>query len=616
MPDKDNARLALHLTSDSIISKSLNESLARMLRNVHEQTFRAGELIYRADAEAKALYLLQQGEVQLVSPIGKRIDIDNGRFGEEAATDVPHYLSDAIALSEVVAVAIPRTSLIGLNLYNPGLKAEFYFSLLSNFGGKRISVAQAKAAPASSLRQDWLLALGWLMSILLPLLVLFYGARLGLDRESTVFLAIFIATVSMWVFELVDEYVPGLFAVLTTLSLGIAPPRVVLAGFASDGFFMAMSILGLGAVVVMSGLSFRCLLWLLRYLPNTKAGHNFGLLLTGFLLTPLVPSITGRTALVTPFLIDMVETVKFQFGGKAATRMAIAAFTSVTLLSASFLTSRSINFVIFGLLPAQEQQQFQWLFWFIASAGTTVAMLAIYFFSVALVFRSDEQPRLAKEQVAVQLQLLGRIKNREWAALAGIAIFAVGVITTSIHNIQPPWLGMAILYGLLLLGFLRKNEFRENIDWPSLVYLGTLVGIFGVFNYLGLDRWIAHHLSGLDQVLAASFALFVAILAAVIFVVRLVMPNTATIAICATIFMPIAERVGINPWVIGFVILLLGDMWVLPYQCSHYIQFQEATRKLGLYQESAFLKFNLFMNLVRVAGIYLSIPYWAALGIL
>ena len=99
-----------------------------MLRNVHEQHFAAGEVIYSTHSAAKFLYLLRDGKVQLTSATGTRITIESNRVGEEAATDVPHYLSDAIALTAVVAFAIPRTSLDGLNQYNPGHKAEFYFS--------------------------------------------------------------------------------------------------------------------------------------------------------------------------------------------------------------------------------------------------------------------------------------------------------------------------------------------------------------------------------------------------------------------------------------------------------------------------------------------------------
>ena len=606
---------AAGLLNDPILARSNCESLSRMLRNVHEQRFKSGDVIYRAHADADFMYLLQEGTVELVSPAGTRLTIDSTRFGEEAATDVPQYLSDAVAVSEVLAFSIPRTSLAGLNQYNPGHKAEFYFSLLSNFGGQRIQRGVTQDVGKHGHSKDKKRAAGWFAAILLPLMVLYFGKDLALPRETTVFLAIFAATVTMWVFELVDEYIPGLFAVLVTLALSLAPPKIVLGGFASDGFFMAMSILGLGTVVVLSGLSFRFLLWLLRYLPNNVVGHNFGIMLTGLLLTPIVPSINGRAVLVAPFLIDMVETLKFEFKGKAATRLAITAFTGATLLSACFMTSRSVNYVIFGLLSPQQQEHFQWLYWAFAAAGAAAAMLLVYCVSLLLVFPSSEVSKLSKAQVDVQLTLLGKIKNREWAAIAGVLIFAVGVVTVSIHTVKPPWIGMAILFVLLMFGSLSKIEFREKTDWPSLVYLGTLVGIINVFNYFDLDKIIGLHLAGLGDIMRTDFKLFVAILFGVVLLMRFVMPGTATVAVCATVFMPLAGQAGINPWVIGFILLLFADVWLFPYQCSYYQQFQAQIRAKGVYDETAFLKFNLFMNLVRLGSVYASLPFWTSLGL-
>ena len=604
------------LAEDPIISRSLNESLARMLRNVTELRFKAGDVIYAAQSEAQFLYLLHVGSVELSSPAGQKTYVETSRFGEEAATDVPHYLSGAVALTDVVVYSIPRASLEGLNQFNPGHQAQFYFSLLAKIGGETVRELKKKSPSTTKAGKDVILAFGWFTTIVMPLLVLAFGRSYGLNREATVFLAIFIATVMMWVFELVDEYIPGLFALLVTLALGLAPTKVVLGGFASDGFFMAMSILGLGTVVVVSGLSFRFLLWLLRYLPSTPLGHNVGLLATGIFITPIMPSINARAVLVAPFLIDMVETVKFHFGGPAATRLAISAFTGATLLSACFMTSRSINLVVFGMLHPQQQEQFQWIYWAFGSAVAAGAMLLIYFIAVAFAFPSQEQSRLSKEQVRVQLTLLGPIKSREWAAIAGVLIFALGVITTSIHSVSPSWLGMAILYTLLLFGTLRKNEFREKTDWPSLLYLGSLVGMLNVFVYFGLDKVISGHLSGLGDLMRSDFNLFVAVLFGVVVLLRLAIPNTATIALCATIFMPLASHAGVHPWVIGFILLLLGDLWLLPYQCPHYQQFIEILRSKQIYDEGAFIRFNLFMNLVRLAGVYASIPFWTWLGLL
>ena len=264
---------------------------------------------------------------------------------------------------------------------------------------------------------------------------------------------------------------------------------------------------------------------------------------------------------------------------------------------------------------AQGQDQFQWLPWFLAASATGAIMLAAFLLLSALFFREPDTATLSREQIVSQFRLIGRMKNREWAAIFGIVIFMLGVVTSSLHGIQPPWIGLAILYALLLFGFLRKSEFKERIDWPFLVYLGGIVGIVAAFNYVGLASWMAQHLSGLGEYMQRNFPLFIALLFAIIALIRLAVPISATIVVSATVFMPLAEIYGVNPWLVGFIILVLGEMWFLPYQCSYYLQFRNIARD-GVYDEKRFLIFNALMNAVKLGAVYASIPFWRAMGLL
>jgi di/tricarboxylate transporter len=73
----------------------------------------------------------------------------------------------------------------------------------------------------------------------------------------------------------------------------------------------------------------------------------------------------------------------------------------------------------------------------------------------------------------------------------------LGIVTSSIHKVPPPWLGFAMLFGLLLCGTLRKKELKEKVDWTFLLYLGGITGIVAAFNYLGLDTVLGAALPGL-----------------------------------------------------------------------------------------------------------------------
>lgn len=609
------------LLSDPLFQAASHVGLARLIPYAYERVLQPGDYLYRAGEASHAFFFLLSGKVQLVTQQDQRIDPAVRRLGEEAATDFDHYLCDAVAVGEVRVLTIARAHLAPLFEGRPDFRAKFYFSLMQTFAGDRLQPAPAAAAtpiaPAGkkSGADSPVTVAGWLLTFLAPLLVLLFGAGWGLETDALYFLAIFSATVTMWVFSLVDEYIPGIFALLVTLAMGLVPAPVILSGLSSDGFMLALSVLGLAAVIATSGLGYRLLLSLLKRLPHTAFWQNSALLGIGFLLTPLIPSINGRVALASPFLSDMIEILHHKLKGPSANQLAVSAFTGVTLLSAVFLSSKSVNFVIFGLLPDQIQDQYLWLNWLLAAGATGLVLIVTYALLALVLLPGATRTELSDAQVTRQLALLGPLKQREWAAIAGVVLFMLGVMTTSFHRVPSPWLGLAILFGLLLFGALNKKEFREKIDWPFLMYLAGIVGMTSAMHYLGIGQLVATRLPWLGETMHTNFSLFIVLLAAVIFVVRLAVPISATIVVMATILMPVAVHYGVNPWVVGFIVLILGEMWFFPYQSSYYLQFRQLSKR-RLYDERVFLRFNALANLAKLAAIYASIPYWKAIGLL
>lgn len=601
--------------ADDIIAQSNYQSLARLLPLVEKKYFSAGEVIYEAGANADIFYILLEGAVNLVSPQGRAVPLHTERFGEESASDSKQYMFGAIATEDVTVLAIPRFGMRRLIAANPHLKTAFLLSLTGSLAGEKLASIPLVTEPkikTISVSGIW----GWVLTILFPIAVLVLGEHFDLARSSVIFGAIFSATVVMWVFSLVDDYIPALFALLATLLTGLVPAPVILSGFASDGFLMALSTLALGTVVVTSGLSYRFMLMLLYRLPNTQFWHNVGLFLTGFILTPIIPTANGRITLVSPFFADMVDSLRLTWRGLAATRLAVTCFGGVSLFSAIFITSKSVNFAVFGLLSPQGQDHFQWVTWFLTAIVTGAVLLAFSAVVAMVLFRNNELPQLPKKRVAEQLKLLGKMSNREWAAILGVGFMMLGIITSSIHKVSPPWLGFSMLFGLLLCGVLNKKELKEKVDWTFLLYLSGITGIVAVFSYLGLDKELGEAMPVVGAYMRTDFNTFVLLIFILINIVRLAVPINATIVILATIFMPLAEINGINPWVVGFIILVFAECWFLPYQCSYYLQLQELNRVKPVYDERSFLVFNTIINFARLAAIYASIPYWKMLGLL
>ncbi len=602
---------------DRIIGRASNQTLTRVLAYAVPRVLDAGTTLYRAGNTARELYLVLEGEVELVGRSGDRLQPPEGRVGQEAATDVPLYLTDAVTRTKVRFLAISRQGIQLLLAANPELGGMFHTSLMESLGGGSLRDAVRVTDPTPQvIHENWPGILGWSLTILLPTIVLLLGADWEMPRNTLYFTAIFVATLVMWVFRLADDYVPGIFALLTTLAMGLVPVNVALGGLAGDGFVLAASMIGLAALVVASGLGYRLLLLLLIKLPNHPFWHNAALLFTGFLLTPLVPSAKKRVTLLVPYLQDMMEILRCRPKGVGATSLVVSVFAGGGLLSAFFLSGKSVNFLIFGLLSNQIRDQFDWLQWTEAASVAGLIIVLSYLLLTAIVFRTNEFTTLSKGAVKAQLIMLGKPNRREQAVMVAVTLFVVAIALTPVHRIQPAWIGLAILYGLLVFGMLGKDDFHKDIDWPFLMYVGSILGITSTFHYLKLDHALVTGLPWIGTYMHADYGQFLLLLAVAVFLCRLVIPISATIVILATVLMPIADNAGVNAWVVGFSVLILGEMWFLPYQCSYYRQLREMTHGKDFYDEKTFLRLNAFLNLIKLGALYASIPYWKALDLL
>ena len=143
----------------------------------------------------------------------------------------------------------------------------------------------------------------------------------GLTQEAALFVGILAATVLMWLFGLTDEYVPPLLAVTAVLMVGLVPSDVALGGFASRTLTTLIGVYALASLIGASGLSYRVMTWLLIRLPDTPFWQQTALLLSGYALSPIMPSGNARLSLLQPLYRDMVSGLSLKrqgAGGRGA----------------------------------------------------------------------------------------------------------------------------------------------------------------------------------------------------------------------------------------------------------------------------------------------------------
>jgi DASS family divalent anion:Na+ symporter len=591
------------------------QMLARFLPHVSEKTLAAGETLHEKGARAGDTFLIVEGAFDIETSDTVTKTVDSGLLGEESAIGMDTYVATATAKGPAKVLVLPREALWELATHRP-LRER----LMASFNARLTGLPPSPPKDDRAERRDvsWGQVVGWFLAFTVPALLLWllWDSKTLPNQQALFLLAIISIIVVMWVFQLCTDFVPGLFAVLGIILLGLAPPTVALAGFASDSFFMALSILGLAAVIRVSGLSLRMLLWLLRIGPAHKAWYSFSLFITGAAITPIVPTANGRVAILAPFMNDLISAFDKTSARQEAPRLSATVLGGVSLLSAIFLSSKSVNFLIFGLLPFQDQSRFQWLYWLYAASVCGLVLVALYFLGVWLLFRNDSQPKISKVLVNEQLKTLGPMIPAEWAGLLGLGVLLLSFLTAAMHHIDVPWVALAIMFTLLMFGYLGKQQFRQQIDWSFLIFLGTLIGLVKAMDYVGLDQWFLIQLKWLRVYMAENFEQFIVILSAAIFLVRFALPINATVVVFATLLIPTAINIGLNPWLVGFIILLMSESFIWPYQASYYLQFKGIVGDDAGADDRRVLTLNALVFAMKIAAIYASIPFWKYLGLL
>ena len=607
------------LRSDALFVKCTPSQLARLLGQLQSVTFAAGDTLYARGAKAATLFLIEAGEVELSTECGRKLALHVPRCGEEAATDLQTCVTTATALTAVRALCITREALVELAQTDAALPSRALLGLTSHLSGEALlplPKAGTATPPAAVTARPVLTkeVAGWLAVTLAPPLLYFCGGLAGLPLEAALFAAILAATVLMWLFGLADEYVPPLLAVAAVLMVGLVPSDVALAGFSSRTLTTLIGVYALAALIAASGLSYRVMVWLLIRLPDTPFWQQMALLVSGYMLSPIMPSGNARLSLLLPFYRDMTSGLGLKPQGSAATALMAALFSGAMLFSPMLLTSKSSNLTVYGMLPEQVQDQFQGVFWLVAAAVAALTVTLVHLFAVRWSFAREVQVAIPKVGLRAQLDLLGRITAPEQAAVLGFVLFVVGAATTPWHQVNPAWLAAFILVALLLSGLVSKKDFQQKIDWPMIFFLLSLDGLSRSISYLGLDRVLSNAVGSSFNFVGGSLWLFIPVALAVTLVLRLALPITAGMVVAAVVLMPVAMAQNIHPWVVGFLTALFSDMWFKPYQSSLYLQVINGGFR-QFYAESAFLRYNHIMNASRVLAAYASVPYWNWLGL-
>jgi len=457
--------------------------------------------------------------------------------------------------------------------------------------------------------------LGWALTLVLPVAV-FQLKGDNLSPSAAMMLSLMVGAAVQWSFRLVPDFVTGLTLLVLVTLLGLAPANVAFGGFISPVFMLVLGIFLLSALLMESSLLSRLSHGVLRLGRNKPRNSVYAIFITAVALTFAMPSPLGRSAVLTPMLTRLSHLKSSRFN----TGLIFAMAQGCTLYSTVFLTGNPLNFVLLGFLDSQTSRKFQWLSWFYAASAFALVATVGMGLLLTWMLRNDHSP-LAKadgerEGEGAASISPSRFSSFDWVVLALYGVMFAAIFTRHLHQIEVHWILLALgLVGFILLP-MPTQEIRARIDWPTLLFVASIVSWKSMLDYVALGPLIAAKLPALLPYVQDSLAVNICLLAIVVGVVRLVVPGAPAFLILLATLLPLSATLGMSQWVMGFVLLTLCEGFVLPHQHGvlNHLLSEQQTNGVAI-ENWRLLAGNIAAWFLRVLAVIACIPLWQYLSL-
>lgn len=601
--------------------------IARLIGALDEVRLLAGTGMVLEGDDADGLYLLEEGEVAVTiqTPEGARLVAQlkgPAHFGEMGLL-LARRTASVHTVTDVRVWKLPRYRFEQLVRDRPTLglsiatvlaetmdrrQRESIGAPIAEDAPRRMVLARSRP-PATIWRR-----IGFLVAVGVPLALWWLEPPPALTSDGWHVVLIILGAAIGWLFEPLPDFAIALLMAALWGVTGLAPLSSTFTGFASSSWAVALGSLAIAAAMTLSGLLFRTALLLLRIFAPTHRGQVLGLLASGLLITPLVPLSVARIIAIAPLGLELGQALGYPPRSRATAAISFAGLTGYGYFSSIFLTGLASNFFLIELLPAAERARFDWLTWLAAAAPAGILMIVGSALALLLLFPPETRTKVTADLVQRQRTILGPLTHPERVTSLAVAILIAGMILQPMLGIGPEWLAIASLAVALAGSGLDRERFRSAIDWGFLILFGILTGTGSVMRRHGVDRWIADTLVSLTERINDPGIVLV-VIGLFVVICRLVLPRISAQLLLSLALVPAAPSLGISPWLMGFVVLIVAHTWILPNQGLEYLITRDITRGEAFTDRHGFI-IGVALTAVRLLAIAATIPFWRAIGLL
>jgi DASS family divalent anion:Na+ symporter len=354
----------------------------------------------------------------------------------------------------------------------------------------------------------------FLLSVITGLVLWFLPTPEGLDKQAWHLFSVFVATIIAIILAPLPMGAVSLIAIAVCILTKTLSLQEALSGFGSNIAWLVVFAFFISRGFIKTGLGRRVAYFFISILGRNTLGLAYGMVLTEFLLSPMIPSVTARGGgIVFPIVNSLIEAytkghnVTAEQADKTAKYLVKVCFNCNVLTSTLFLTAMAGNPLIASLADTCGVK-ITWTSWAVGVALPGVILLAmlplvIYMIQPPGIKENPAAPEIAK----AKLKEMGRLSFQEiimvgtFLLLIGMWIFGeeIGVDATTTALV-----GTCILLLSSILTW--EDAVSEKAAWKTFFWFAILLMMSGFLTKLGMMAWLGQQikvmLSGINVYVA------------------------------------------------------------------------------------------------------------------
>jgi len=299
------------------------------------------------------------------------------------------------------------------------------------------------------------------------------------SRINYAMLAIFVASIILWITESVPSYLTSLLVIISMVLTGVTTEKVAYAQLGHPVMWLNILSFVLASMLVTTKVAKRFALWFVNKFGKNAVGIFFSFIVINIVLSVFISATTAKATILLPIfmVIAAIYGATSEKKNNFGRNIVLQNLFQINISASGFITGSGANLLAGSLIAgAMGWSMFGYQDWFIAAFPLCIILIIIgWFVGTKIIFpmKQDEQiPQIegGMARLKQEYSLLGKMTMNEYKSIAIFLIVLALWATDKQHGISQTAVAFmgAVVALLPGIGVVKWND--VDIPWHLMLF--------------------------------------------------------------------------------------------------------------------------------------------------